>query len=172
MSERSGAATFQGNPLTIIGDPLAVGSQAPEFTLLANDLSPVTLADSAGKARLISVVPSLDTPVCDQQTRRFNEEVGELGDKIAAITVSSDLPFAQGRWCGAAGCTNIQSLSDHFDMAFGDTYGVHIKELRLLQRAVFVIDGGGTIRHAEYVKEVTEHPDYDKAMAALKEAIG
>jgi len=172
MAEHAGAVTFKGNPLTIIGEPLKVGDKAPDFSLLANNLSPVTLADSAGKTRLISVVPSLDTGICDLQTKRFNEEMGKLGDGVVCLTVSADLPFAQARWCGAADAKNLQTVSDHRDMAFGDAYGLHIKELRLLQRAVFVVDADGTVRYAEYVPEVAQHPDYDKALAALKEVAG
>ncbi len=169
-TERAGAVTFKGAPLTAIGDTLNVGDAAPDFTLLGNDLSPVTLADSAGKARLISVVPSLDTPVCDQQTRKFYEAIGAMGDGVCALTVSSDLPFAQARWCGAAGVENVTSLSDHRDMSFGDAYGTHVKELRLESRAVFVVDKNGKIVHAEYVKEIADHPNYDAALEALKSA--
>lgn len=166
--ERSGDVTFQGNPLTAIGPRLKVGDNAPEFHLLANDLSIVNLSDSAGKIRLVSVVPSLDTPVCDMQTRKFNEQLEILGDRVNGYTVSADLPFAQARWCGAAGMKRMQTLSDHRDMAFGDAYGTHIKELRLESRAVFVIDGQGRIQYAEYVKEITQHPDYDAALAVVQ----
>lgn len=172
MSEHPAAVTFQGNPLTIIGDPLKPGDKAPEFTLLTNGLEPLTLADSAGKTRLISVVPSLDTPVCDTQTRQFNERVAALGDTVVSYTVSADLPFAQARWCGAAGVKNIQTLSDHLDMAFGDAYGTHIKELRLEARAVFVVDAEGVVRYVEYVPEITTEPDYEAALAALEETAG
>jgi thiol peroxidase len=165
--ERFGEVTFQGNPLTGLGAKLTKGDPAPAFDLLANDLSPVQLSDSSGKVRLISVVPSIDTPVCDLQTRKFNEQLTAFGDKVAGYTVSADLPFAQARWCGAANVKNMQTLSDHRDMAFGNAYGTHIKELRLESRAVFVIDAKGTIQHAEYVKEITEHPDYDAALAAV-----
>ena len=170
--ERSGEVTFQGNPLTLIGPKLAVGDAAPAFELLANDLSPVKLSDSAGKVRLISVVPSLDTPVCDTQTRNFNEQLSALGDGVVGLTVSTDLPFAQARFCGAAGIERIQTLSDHYSLAFGNAYGTHIKELRLESRAVFVVDGGGTIRHVEYVGEITEPPDHEAALAAVKAALG
>lgn len=168
MSNRS--VTFKGTPLTLLGNELAVGQAAPEFKLLANDLSPVTLADSAGKVRLISVVPSLDTGVCDQQTRRFNEEAAALGDNVVILTVSADLPFAQGRWCGAAGISAVKTLSDHYDMNFADAYGVHIKELRLDTRAIFVVDSAGKLVHVEYVPEMTDHPNYDAALAAVKSA--
>ncbi len=168
MSERTGELTFKGGPLTLLGQRVAVGSAAPEFKLLANDLSPVALADSAGKVRLISVVPSLDTGVCDAQTRRFNEEAAGLGKNVVVLTVSADLPFAQARWCGAAGVDQVQTVSDHFDMNFGDSYGVHIKELRIDTRAIFVVDASGTVVYAEYVPEMTDHPDYDAALAAAK----
>ncbi len=172
MTERTGELTFQGNPLTVIGAKLDAGDKAPDFNLLANDLSPVHLADSAGKVRLISVVPSLDTGVCDAQTRRFNEALSALGEGVVGYTVSADLPFAQARWCGAAGVERIETLSDHFDMAFGDAYGTHIKELRLEQRAVLVIDGEGVVRYVEYVAEVTDHPDYEGALAAVEKLAG
>jgi thioredoxin-dependent peroxiredoxin len=170
--ERPGDVTFQGNPLTAIGPKLEVGNRAPEFQLLANDLSAVNLADSQGKVRLVSVVPSLDTPVCDMQTRKFNEQLDALGDSVVGYTVSVDLPFAQARWCGAAGMKRMQTLSGHRDMAFGNAYGTHIKELRLESRAVFVIDGNGTIQHVEYVREITQQPDYDAALAVVRRLAG
>jgi len=169
--ERPGDVTFQGNPLTAIGPRLKPGSKAPDFQLLANDLSVVTLSDSAGKIRLVSVVPSLDTPVCDTQTRRFNEQMDEWEDRVAGYTVSADLPFAQARWCGTAGIKRMQTLSDHRDMAFGSAYGTHIKELRLESRAVFVIDGNDFIQYVEYVKEITQHPDYAAALDAVKRLV-
>ena len=171
MAERTGECTFQGNPLTLIGPKLEPGQAAPDFTLLANNMSHVSLKDSAGKVRLITAVPSLDTPVCDMETRKFNEEVGKLGGDVAAFAISCDLPFAQGRWCGAAGATNVQTLSDHFDVSFGDAYGTHIKEWRLDSRAVFVVGKDGKLTHVEYVKEVASHPDYDAALAAVKAAL-
>ena len=169
--ERSSAATFKGNPLTLIGPELKTGQPAPEFHLTANDLSTVTLATSAGKTRLISVVPSLDTPICDEQTRRFNREAAKLPGDIAVLTVSMDLPFAQKRWCGAAGVEKVQTLSDYKDHSFGPAYGVRIKELGLLARAIVIVDPGNTIRYVEYVKEVTNHPNYDAALDALKTAV-
>jgi len=168
MIERAGEVTFQGQPLTVLGRKLEVGDRAPYFTLVANDLSTVTLPDTAGKVRLISVVPSLDTAVCDAQTRRFNQEVGAVGDEVICYTVSADLPFAQARWCGAAGVERVVTLSDHQTMAFGDAYGTHIKELRLEQRAVFVIDADGIVRYVEYVPELTHHPDYEAALDAVR----
>ena len=160
--------TFKKGPVTLIGNEVKVGDQAPDFTVLANDLSPVTLQDSEGKIRLFSVVPSLDTGVCDAQTRRFNEEAGNLGDNVAIYTVSVDLPFAQKRWCGAAGIDAVQTVSDHRDLSFGEAYGVYIKELRLLARAVFVVDATGKVTYVEYVPEATDHPNYEAAIAAVK----
>lgn len=168
--ERAGAATFLGNPLTVLGAELKPGDKAPEFTVLANDLSTVTLANTAGKIRLISVVPSLDTPVCDAQTRRFNQEAARLGDNVSILTISMDLPFAQKRWCGAAGIDRVQTLSDHRDASFGLAYGTLIKELRLESRAIFVVDAADTLRHVEYVTEISTHPNYDAALAAAKGA--
>jgi thioredoxin-dependent peroxiredoxin len=163
--------TYLGNPLTAVGSELKVADKAPGFSVLSNDLKPVTLADSAGKVRLLSVVPSLDTPVCDMQTRRFNQEASSLGDNVVILTVSMDLPFAQKRWCGAAGVDRLQTLSDHRDASFGLAYGTLIKELRLLSRAIFVIDANDTIRYIEYVKEISSHPNYDAALGATKGAL-
>ena len=169
--ERAGAVTFKGNPLTLIGPELKPGQKAPDVQLTANDLSTVTLANSAGKTRLISVVPSLDTPVCDQQTRRFNAEASKLPGDIVVLTVSMDLPFAQKRWCGAAGVDKVQTLSDYKDHSFGLAWGVRIKEIGLLSRSIFIVDPGNTIRYVEHVKEVTSHPNYDAALDALKTAV-
>jgi thioredoxin-dependent peroxiredoxin len=161
--------TFKENPVTLLGNEVKVGEKAPEFKVLANDLSEVTLADSKGKVRLISVVPSIDTGVCDQQTRRFNEEAAALSN-VEILTISVDLPFAQKRWCAAAGIENVQTLSDHRELSFGQAFGVAIKELRLLARAVFVIDSNDEVTYAEYVSEATNHPDYEAAISAAKEA--
>ncbi|WP_316570968.1 thiol peroxidase [Neobacillus sp. YIM B06451] len=161
--------TFKGNQVTLLGNEVKVGDKAPSFTVLANDLSEVTLEDSKGQVRLISVVPSLDTGVCDAQTRRFNEEASGLGN-VKVLTISVDLPFAQKRWCGANGIENVQTLSDHRDLSFGEAFGVAIKELRLLARAVFVVDSNGTVTYAEYVSEATNHPDYEAALEAAKKA--
>lgn len=160
--------TFINKPVTLIGNEVKVGDQAPDFTVLANDLSPVTLKDSEGKIRLFSVVPSLDTGVCDQQTRKFNEAAAELGDNVIIYTVSMDLPFAQKRWCGAAGIDNVVTVSDHRDASFGEAYGVHMKELRLLARSIFVVDENGKVTYVEYVPEGTTHPNYDAAIEAVK----
>ncbi|MDX8367522.1 thiol peroxidase [Cytobacillus sp. IB215665] len=161
--------TFKGNPVTLLGNEVKVGDKAPDYTVLANDLSPVTLANSSGSVRLISVVPSVDTGVCDAQTRRFNEEVASL-DNVQVLTVSVDLPFAQKRWCGASGIDNVVTLSDHRDLSFGEAYGAVIKELRLLARAVFVIDSNDNITYVEYVSEGTNHPNYEAAIEAVKAA--
>ena len=161
--------TFQGSPLHLAGALPAVGQKAPDFTLLANDLSPRRLQDFADKALIIATVPSLDTPVCDTEIRRFNKEAAALAPRILAV--SCDLPFAQARWCGAAGISAVQSLSDHRDASFGQNYGVLIKELRLLARAIFIVDAQGTLRYAQLVPEMTSEPDYDAALAAAKAAV-
>lgn len=165
-AERTGVTTFRGRPVTLLGTPVRVGDKAPDFTVLANDMSPVTLASTGGSVRIISAVPSLETPVCDQQTRRFNEEA----DGFQVLTVSVDLPFAQARWCGAAGLSNVQTLSDYRDLSFGQAYGVLIKELRLLARAVFVIGANDEVVHAEYVPAIEQHPQYEAAIAAARAA--
>ncbi|MCB9100154.1 MAG: thiol peroxidase [Anaerolineales bacterium] len=172
MIERIGDLTHKGKPVTVIGDKLSVGDKAPSFSLTDINWSTVTLDDSAGKIRLISVVPSLDTGTCDMQTRRFNEEIGILGDNVVGYTVSADLPYAQSRWCGNAGVKNVITLSDHKDMSFGNAYGTHYKERRLEQRAVFVVDEAGVVQYAEYVPEISQHPDYDAALAVLKKLAG
>ncbi|ARK31724.1 thiol peroxidase [Halalkalibacter krulwichiae] len=161
--------TFKNNPVTLLGSEVKVGEKAPNFTVLANDLSEVTLENTKGKVRLISVVPSIDTGVCDQQTRRFNEEAANVPN-TEILTVSVDLPFAQKRWCAAAGIENVQTLSDHRDLSFGEAFGVAIKELRLLARAVFVIDSNDVVTYAEYVSEATNHPNYEAAIEAAKAA--
>jgi thioredoxin-dependent peroxiredoxin len=163
------AVTFKGKPVTLMGSQVKVGDKAPNFTVLANDLSEVTLDDTKGSVRLISVVPSIDTGVCDAQTRRFNEEAAKL-DNVKVLTVSVDLPFAQKRWCGANGIENVQTLSDHRDLSFGEAYGVAIKELRLLARAVFVVNSNDEVTYVEYVNEVTDHPNYEAAIEAAKAA--
>ena len=160
--------TFKNGPVTLIGNEVKVGDQAPDFTVVANDLSEVTLKDSEGKIRLFSVVPSLETGVCDKQTRTFNEAAANLGDNVVIYTVSMDLPFAQKRWCGAAGIDNVVTVSDHRDASFGEAYGVHMKELRLLARSIFVVDEAGKVTYVEYVPEGTDHPNYDAAIEAVK----
>jgi thiol peroxidase len=163
--------TMKGNPITLLGEAPAVGKPAPDFTVLDNGLQPVSLASMKGKICLISVVPSLDTPVCDMQTRRFNQEAAGLGEDVAILTISMDLPFAQKRWCGAAGVDQVQTLSDHRDAAFGEAYGVLIKELRLLARALFVVDRNGVLQYSQLVPEVTDEPDYDGALEAARKLV-
>jgi len=171
MQERKGVVTIHGNPLTLVGNPVKEGDKAPEFTVLDNDLNPVNLSAYKGKVCVISSVPSLDTPVCDMETRRFNTEAGKLSDDVVILTVSMDLPFAQKRWCGAAGVTKVKTLSDHRDASFGSGYGVLIKELRLLARVVFVVDRQGTVRYVELVKEVATEPNYEAALQAVKKLV-
>lgn len=161
--------TFKEKPVTLSENSIAVGDKAPNFTVLANDLSEVKLSDSQGKIRLISVVPSIDTGVCDQQTRKFNEEAAKLDD-VEVLTISVDLPFAQKRWCAAAGIDNVRVLSDHRDLDFGEKFGVAIKELRLLSRSIFVVDSSDIVTYTEYVPEVTNHPNYEAAIDAVKKA--
>ena len=167
-TERQGAATFKGNPLTLVGSEVRVGSSAPDFQVTAQDLQPVRFSSSAGKVRVISAVPSLDTPVCDAQTRRFNEEASKFSSAVEVWTISMDLPFAQKRWCGAAGVDRVNVFSDHKEAGFGLAFGALVKELRLLTRAVFVVDANGVVRHAEYVREITTHPNYDAALAVVR----
>lgn len=166
--ERSGVITFKGNPMTLVGPDVTVGSKAPDFAVVDNGMQPVTLASNKGKVQLLAVVPSIDTPVCDTMTRKFNEEAAKLPASVAVFTVSLDLPFAQKRWCGNAGIERVQTVSDYQERSFGLNYGVLIKELKLLARAVFVIDQSGKVAYREIVKEVTSEPDYAKALAAVK----
>jgi thiol peroxidase len=166
--EREAAVTLKGKPMTVIGPKLEAGDKAPNATLVANDGSTVSLDDYAGKLRLVSVVYSLDTGLCDLQTHRFNSEAANLGPDAVVLTISTDLPMAQKRWCGAAGIDRVITLSDHRLMSFGDAYGTHIEELRMEQRSIFVIDKAGIIRYAEYVPEVAQHPDYERALAVAK----
>lgn len=168
MTERKGVTTFQGNPLTLVGPALKVGSEAPHFTLTANDLSDLRCETYHGKILVLSVVPSLDTPVCATQTRTFNQRATQLAQDVAVLTVSMDLPFAQKRFCGAEGIERVVTASDYKHRAFGEAFGVLIKELGLLARAVFVLDRQGRVVHAEYVPEVTHEPNYDAALAAVK----
>ena len=171
MRECDGIVTMKGNPITLMGTEPQVGDKAPDFVAIDNDLNPVSFDSFRGKVCIVSSVPSLDTPVCDMETRRFNDEAGRLGDDVEILTISMDLPFAQKRWCGAAGVDKVQTLSDHRDAAFGQAYGVLIKGLRLLARAVFVIDKEGTIRYMELVKEIASEPDYDSVLTAVKELV-
>lgn len=167
---RSGAITFKGNPLTLAGNEVTSGQAAPDFTLhyYQDGLQTLSLADLKGKPTLLSVLPSLDTPVCATQTKTFNQQLAELGERVNAVTVSCDLPFAQGRFCGAEGITNMRTASDYQDRKFGQDWGTLIEELKLLTRAIFVLDADGKVVHAQYVKEVTEEPNYGAALDALK----
>ena len=168
MDRHPNAVTFQGNPLTLVGTDVEVGQPAPAFTVVNGSLEPVSLADYAGKTVLISVVPSLDTGVCEVQTKRFETEAADLQTPV--VTISVDLPFAQGRFCAAHATNTVEMLSDYQDRAFGTAYGVLIDELKLLTRAIFVVDPSGTLVYKEIVPEVTNHPDYDAALAAVKNA--
>src|SRR6266568_5527880 len=159
--------TLKGSPMTLAGPQLKPGDKAPDFTLVDNNLKPVTLKDTGNHVRIISVIPSLDTPVCDAQTKRFNEEAAKL-QGVDIITVSMDLPFAQKRWCGAFGVDKVKMLSDHKEASFGSNYGTLIKDLRIESRAIFVIDADNKIRHAEYVKEVADFPNYEAALSAAR----
>ena len=174
MEKRANAVKFKGNPLTLVGPQLKAGDQAPEFACVNQGLEVITLAKTPAKARLFSVVPSLDTPVCSMQTKKFDESIAALKDKAACYTVSLDLPFAQKRFCGAEHIANMQTLSDVHNESFGKSYGVLIEglPLPLLARSIFVVDKNGKIAYCEYVPEVTEHPNYDKALEALRTAAG
>jgi thioredoxin-dependent peroxiredoxin len=169
MTRTTGQITFKGDPLTLVGQERNVGDEAPDFVAVGNDLSPVKLSDFKGKTVIISSVPSLDTSVCATQTRKFNEQAGEKDD-VVVLTVSMDLPFAQKRWCAAEGIENVVTVSDHRDADFGEKYGLVIKELRLLARAVFVVDAQGKITYKQIVDEMTDEPDYGAALAAAEAA--
>jgi len=172
MSERPAATTFQGNPLTLIGDEIRVGQPSPDFTLRTGGqaVQPYGMADGRGRVRILNVVVSLDTPVCDLQTRRFADEAARLPG-VDVLTISADVPLAQARWAEQAGtCDGVRMLSDHGDLSFGEAYGIAIKELRLLGRGVFVLDRENRVVHAEYVRELADQPDYDRALAAARRA--
>ncbi len=171
MKERTGIITVEGNPLTLIGEELKVGQSAPEAELLDNDLKPVKLSSYKGKVTVVSVVPSLDTPVCDKETRRFNEEAVKLGPNVSIVTVSMDLPFAQKRWCGAAGVKNVATLSDHRNANFGTGWGNLIRELRLLSRVIYILDKEGAIRYIQRVNEITNEPNYDEVISEVKKLV-
>ena len=170
MPERKGLTAVDGNPLTLVGGEVGVGDAAPEAELVGNDMKPARLSEYEGRVRILSSVPSLDTEVCDMETRRFNQEAAGLGD-VAILTISMDLPFAQKRWCGAAGVELVRTLSDHRAADFGEKYGVLIKELRLLARAVFVVDRDGIVRYIEIVDDLTREPDYEAALEAARKLI-
>ena len=171
MMERTGLVTFGGNPMTLVGPELKVRDDAPDVEVVDNDLQPVRLSTYKGKVAIVAAVASLDTGTCDVETRRFNQEVGKLGDDVVVLTISMDLPFAQKRWCGAAGVETVKTFSDHRSAAFGEAWGVLMKELRLLARAVFVVDREGDIRYVELLGEVGDEPDYDAALKAAKELL-
>ncbi|MGQ9858139.1 MAG: thiol peroxidase [Thermodesulfobacteriota bacterium] len=168
MRERKGVITFQGNPLTLLGDEPQLGQPAPDFQALDTELATVSLSFLGGKVRVLCSVPSLDTPVCDMQTRKFNQEAVSLGPEVEVVTLSMDLPFAQRRWCASAGVQRVRTLSDHRDASFATAYGTLIKELRLLTRAVFVVDPQGILRYSQWVGEITQEPDYDAVIQAVK----
>ncbi len=168
MTERPGLITMKGHPLTLVGQEVKVGDRAPDFTVVANNLSDFRFASLQGQVCVISAVPSLDTPVCDLETRRFNDEAAGLAN-VKLLTISMDLPFAQKRWCGAAGVANLQTYSDHREAAFGLAYGVLIKELRLLARAVFVVDKGSKVQYVQLVPELTHEPDYEAVLQAVRQ---
>lgn len=169
--ERKGIITIKGNPLTLIGNELKVGDRAPDFTVLDAELKGVHLSDFKGKIKLISVTPSLDTPVCDMQARRFNEEAARLPEDVVVLNISMDLPFAISRFCTTAGIDRVKAYSDHRDASFGNAYGVLIKELRLLARSIFIVDKNDKILYTEIVPEVTSHPDYDSALEVVRESL-
>ena len=165
--ERPGATTLRGNSMTLMGPEIKTGQKAPEFDVVSDTLQPVTLEKTGQTVRIFSVVPSLDTPVCDAQTRRFNEEAAKLPG-VDIYTISMDLPFAQKRWCGAYGIDKVKMLSDHRSGSFGEHYGTLIKELRIESRAIFVLDKDNTVKHVEYVKDVADHPNYDAALSTAR----
>jgi len=168
MPEVKDVVTMKGNPVTLLGQSVSVGQSAPDVTLVANDLSEVALSSFKGKKVILSVVPSLDTPVCDLQTKRFNEEAIKLGDDVVVLTISVDLPFAQKRWCALTKSANVKTLSDHRDTAFGQSYGLVVKGMRLLARAIFVVDADGVIQYKQVVPEITTEPKYDDVLNAVK----
>lgn len=158
--------TFQGAPLTLEGNQVKVGDVAPDFTVVGNDLNPIKFSEIKGKKILVAV-PSLDTPVCDMEVRKFNQEASKLND-VTVCTISMDLPFAQARWCGNAGVENVITASDYKDREFSKNYGLYIKELGLVSRAVIVVDEAGKVTYTEYLSEITNEPNYEGALAAVK----
>jgi thiol peroxidase len=171
MSERTGLVTMKGNPVTLVGNEVKPGDKAPDFAVVDNGLKPVGLSAYRGKVVVISAVPSLDTSVCDTETRRFNKEAAALGKDVVILTISMDLPFAQKRWCAAAGVERVVTLSDYQQASFGQAYGVLIKGLRLLARALFVVDKGGTVRFVQLVPEIGTEPDYDAVLGAVRKLL-
>jgi thiol peroxidase len=171
MQERTGLVTFGGMPVTLVGPALKVGDDAPDVEVVGNDLKPVRLSTFKGKVAIVAAVASLDTGTCDVETRRFNQELSKLGDDVVVLTISMDLPFAQKRWCGAAGVEAVKTFSDHRTAAFGEAWGVLMKELRLLARAVFVVDREGDIRYVQLLSEVGDEPDYEAALKAVRDLL-
>ena len=172
MQERKGVVSLKGNPVTLLGPEIKVGEKAPDFRVVDNGLAPVTLGDFKGKIKIVSAVPSLDTPICDMETRKFNQEAAKLPGNVVVLTISVDLPFAQKRWCAAAGVDKVKTLSDYQDRSFGEAYGVLIKEVKLLSRSLFLIDADDTVRYIQHVKEVSTEPDYEAVLKALKGIAG
>jgi thiol peroxidase len=169
--ERKGIVTVKGNPVTLIGAEIKVGDKAPDFSVVDGDLKEVRLRDFGGKTKVISVSASIDTPVCDMQARRFNQEAALLPRDVVILNITMDLPFAVSRFCTTAGIDKVQAFSDHRDASFGNAFGVLIKELRLLARSIFIIDKDDVVRYIEIVPELTNHPDYDKALSAVKKLL-
>lgn len=171
MQKIKDKVTFKGNPVTLVGNPIQKGDEAPDFQALDNELSPKKLSDYEGKVKILSVFLSIDTGPCSRQTRKFNEEAAKLGDDVVILSLSNDLPFALGRFCGAEGINNVITLSDHKDLDFGTKYGFLVEEFRLLARGVVVIDKNNKVHYVEYVPEISEEPDYDSALKAVRELL-
>jgi thioredoxin-dependent peroxiredoxin len=171
MTDKTGIVTMKGNPVTLTGNPIEAGDIAPDFVVLDNSLNPVAFSSYRGKVVIVSSVPSIDTPVCEIETKKFNEEAAGLSDDVVILTISMDLPFAQKRWCAAQGVKKVKTLSDHREASFGTAYGVLIKELRLLARTVFVVDREGVVRYVQIVKEIAHEPDYEAVLDAAKKLI-
>jgi thiol peroxidase len=169
--ERKGVASYKGSPVTLVGPEIKVGEKAPAFTVLANDFSEVKSGKFEHKVTVLASVPSLDTGVCDAETKRFNEEAATFGDKVNFVTISCDLPFGQKRWCGASQVDKVKVYSDHRDRSFGQAFGVYMKEIGILWRAVFVLDRDGVVRYVEYVPEMGKHPNYDKILEAVNKLL-
>jgi thiol peroxidase len=171
MTERTGIVKSKGNPLTLVGNEVKVGDSAPDFEVLDGSLNSVRLSSFKDKVVVVASVPSIETAVCDLEAKRFNKEAGKLGDDVMILTISMDLPFAQSRWCAAAGVENIKLLSDYRDASFGNSYGILIKELRLLARTIFIIDRSGKVRYIQYVEETSEEPKYEEVLDAVRKVI-
>lgn len=171
MQERTRIVTLKGKSITLIGNELRVGDKAPDFIAVDNDLNPVKFSSFKGKIIVISSVPSLDTPICDAQTRRFNREASRMSSNVMVLNISMDLPFAQKRWCGASGLKDVRTLSDHKEAEFGTSYGLLMKELRLLARAVLVIDTDGIIRYIQIVPEIAQEPNYEEVLSFVEEML-